>query len=251
MDYQNLYYPESRFGGFTGVDGTVAFYTRAQALVDSSSVVLDVGCGRGAYADDPVPIRRERRIFKGRCQKVIGLDIDRQAAENPFIDEFRRIEDGRWPVDDDSVDLCIADCVLEHVENPELFFDECRRVVKVGGCLCLRTPNVRSYIGISSRLIPNRYHAAVIGRVQQGRPAEDVFPTFYRCNTRGKLRGMLERYGFDHCVYQYESEPYYLSFSRLSDYLGVLHQRFALSCFKAAIFAFARRQAGGGGRRFQ
>src|SRR5438093_943558 len=47
MDYKSLYYPESRFGGFTGVDGTLAFYIRVNSLIDSSSVVLDVGCGRG------------------------------------------------------------------------------------------------------------------------------------------------------------------------------------------------------------
>lgn len=46
-DYMGLYYPESRFGGFTDVDGTVAFYTRVQSLVEAGSVVLDVGCGRG------------------------------------------------------------------------------------------------------------------------------------------------------------------------------------------------------------
>jgi len=27
------FYPESRFGGFTQIDGTVAFYSRVQALV--------------------------------------------------------------------------------------------------------------------------------------------------------------------------------------------------------------------------
>ena len=243
MNYQTLYYPESRFGGFTDVDGTLAFYTRAQAMLTASSVVLDVGCGRGAYAEDPVPVRKERRIFKGRCQRVIGIDVDQEAGENPFIDEFRRIEGGRWPVADGSVDLCLSDCVLEHVENPELFFNECRRVLKVGGGLCLRTPNVRSYIGLSSLLIPSRYHAAVVSRVQSERKAEDVFPTFYRCNTRGKLREMLDRYGFDHCVYGHESEPYYLSFSRLCYYLGVLHQRFSLKYFKASIFAFALKRS--------
>jgi SAM-dependent methyltransferase len=242
MDYQGIYYPESRFGGFTDVDGTIAFYTRVEALLRPSSVVLDVGCGRGAYADDPVQVRRERRIFKGKCRKVIGIDVDRLAAGNPYIDEFRQIENGYWPLADDSIDLCVCDCVLEHVEDPVSFFGECRRILKSGGHLCIRTPNVRSYIGLFSMLIPNRYHASVVGRVQSEKRAEDVFPTFYRCNTSGKLREMLEDHGFDHCVYEYESEPYYLSFSRLFYYLGVLHQRFALRCFKAAIFAFANKR---------
>lgn len=54
---------------------------------------------------------------------------------------------------------------------------------------------------------------------------------------------MLDQHGFDHCVYEFESEPYYLAFSRPLYYLGVLHQRFALKPFRAAIFAFAQKSS--------
>ena len=47
MDYMSIYYPESKFGGFTDIDGTMGSYTRTSSLIRSSSVVLDVGCGRG------------------------------------------------------------------------------------------------------------------------------------------------------------------------------------------------------------
>ncbi|MBE0698497.1 MAG: SAM-dependent methyltransferase, partial [Anaerolineaceae bacterium] len=68
------FYPESKFGGFTRIDGTIAFYTRVQALIDTDCVVIDFGCGRGAYADDPVSHRRSLRIFQGKARRVIGLD---------------------------------------------------------------------------------------------------------------------------------------------------------------------------------
>lgn len=56
------HYPEARFGGFSDVDGTVAFYSRVQALMTPENVVLDVGCGRGSgLQDDAVPWRRELR----------------------------------------------------------------------------------------------------------------------------------------------------------------------------------------------
>ncbi|HEX9617275.1 MAG TPA: hypothetical protein VGA03_07640, partial [Anaerolineales bacterium] len=99
MNFKSLYYPESRFGGFSNVDGTVAFYNRVNALVQPSSVVVDVGCGRGAYVEDPVPYRLQLRILKGKCQKVIGIDVDPKGKENPYIDEFRLIEGSRWPVE--------------------------------------------------------------------------------------------------------------------------------------------------------
>jgi len=243
MNYKNIYYPESKFGGFTDIDGTMAFYIRANSFISSSSVVLDVGCGIGDYAEDPISVRRELRIFKGKCKKVIGIDVDETAQENPFLDEFRLIENSHWGIEDQSVDVCLCDSVLEHVKDPELFFSECYRVIKQGGYLCIRTSNALSYIGLFSMLIPNRFHSAVVGKVQDRRKEENVFPTLYRCNTKRKINFMINRYGFDNvCVYGYEAEPSYLSFSRFFYFLGVIHQRFAPNVFKATIFAFARRK---------
>jgi SAM-dependent methyltransferase len=242
-DYRGLYYPESRFGGFTGVDSTIAFYTRVQSLVDPSSVVLDVGCGRGAYAQDPVRVRLDLRTFKGKCQRIIGIDVDRRARDNPFLDEFRLIEGDRWPVEEESIDVSLCDSVLEHVGQPERFFSECRRTIKPGGYLCLRTPNALHYVSLFARLVPNRFHARVLDKVLSVKKEhEDTFPTTHRCNTIRRMRRMLDRCGFEHCVYTYEAEPYHLGFSRLAYLCGVLHQRFAPRFLKGMIFAFARKK---------
>ena len=242
MDYKQVFYPESRFGGFTDLDATMTFYTRVRALVGPDSVLLDIGCGGGEYADEPVPARREIRIFRGRCRAVIGIDVDDAGRRNPFLDAFRLIEGTRWPVEDESVDLALCDYVLEHVADPDALFRECRRVVRPGGYLCIRTPNVLSYFGFFSALIPNRLHAAVVAKVQGGPRRQGVFPTLYRCNTRGKLRHMLRTHGFEGCVYGYEDSPSYLGFSKLFYWLGVLYQRLAPNAFKVNLFAFARRR---------
>lgn len=243
MSFKNIYYPESRFGGFTDIDGTIAFYIRVNSLINSSSTVLDIGCGRGAYAEDPILVRRELRLFKGRCGEIIGLDVDKAAESNPFLDRFCLIESNLWLLEDDSVDICICDCVVEHLEEPDLFFSECQRVIRPGGYLCIRTANVLSYFGLFSMLIPNKSHAAVLSKVQDERKEEDVFPTLYKCNTTRRIKYMLNKYGFDDCVYGYEAEPSYLSFSRFFYLLGVIHQRFIPNLFKVAIFAFGKKQA--------
>lgn len=242
VDYKTLYYPEARFGGFTDIDGTMAFYARVNALAGLDSVVLDVGCGRGAYAEDSVGIRRNLRILKGKCRKVIGIDIlAEHGVQNAFVDEFRQIEGNRWPAPDKSIDLVLCDNVLEHVEEPSEFFAELRRVTRSGGYVCIRTPNVLSYFGVLSSLVPRRFHGEVVRRLQKARGGEDVFPTRYRCNTRWKLRRMLSKYGFAHHVYGYEAEPSYLNFSRFAYLFGVLHQRFAPNAFKVALFAFGQK----------
>jgi SAM-dependent methyltransferase len=236
------WYPERRFGGFTHVDGTVAFYTRVNSLLDPDAVVLDLGCGRGAAAEDPVPLRRELQLLRGKCARVLGADVDAGAAENPNIDEFHLIADGRVPVPDATVDLCLADFVVEHVQDVDGFFSETSRMLKPGGYLCIRTPNTWSYMGVASRLVPTRLHARVLGRVQVDRKEEDIFPTVYRCNTAHKLGAALDRHGFEAVVQTQEPEPAYLSFSGILYALGVFHQRHAPRPFRRMLLAYAQKR---------
>jgi SAM-dependent methyltransferase len=236
------WYPETRVGGFTLVDGTVAFYDRINSVLERDFVVLDLGCGRGSATEDPIPWRRRLQVFKGRCARVIGADVDPVGESNPLLDEFRLIEAGKLPMEDESVDLCIADAVLEHVADVDSFFSECARVLKVGGYLFIRTPNAFNYATIITRLIPNDFHTRVLRRVQPARREEDVFPTLYRCNTVRALRATLERHGFDAVVKTFEAEPAYLSFAALPYLLGVLHQRYAPQAVRRTIYAFAVKE---------
>lgn len=240
MSLKERLYPESKFGGFTDIDGTVVFFNRVNALLASDDVVLDVGCGRGAVAEDTSPYRKRLRILRGRVRTVIGIDVDPAARENPTIDAFRPVTGAAWPVDPDSVDLIVCDNVMEHIEDPRKFFGECRRVLRKGGFLCVRTPNKWSYVAVAAMLIPDRYHSKVTGAVQTVRRAEDVFPTFYRCNTTRRMNMYMKDNGFDCVVYGYEPEPSYLSFSRAAYALGVFHQRFAPQIIKPVIFAFGQ-----------
>ena len=240
------WYPERRFGGFTHVDGTVAFYTRVVSLMDPRSVVLDLGCGRGLAIEDPVPWRRELQVLQGKCARVLGADVDPAASSNPIIDEFHLIEAGRVPLPDECIDVCVADFVVEHVQDVGQFFSESARVLRPGGYLCIRTPNVWSYMGVASRVVPSRLHARVLSKVQSDRKEEDIFPTVYRCNSVRRLRKALAQHGLEAVVQTQEPEPAYLSFSRFLYALGVFHQRHAPRPFRRMLLAYARKGRAGG-----
>lgn len=236
------FHPESEFGGFTDIDGTLIFWARVQELLPPGGVVLDIGCGRGQQAEDPVRVRRELQRLGGDGRHVIGIDLDPVGAENVSLDEFRLLEVGEpWPVEDESIDLAVADFVMEHVADPDAFLDEARRVLRPGGHLCLRTVNVSSYLGLVSRLVPSGRHVGVLSRAQPDRQARDVFPTVYRCNTPRKLRDALERHGFHAAVYGTEAEPAYLTFSTPTYALGLLHRRLAPRRMQVGLHAFAQR----------
>jgi SAM-dependent methyltransferase len=241
MSLKEPFYPESRFGGFSRLDGTLAFYLRVNALLDPAEAAVDFGCGRGAYAEDTVPLRRALRRLQGKAARVIGLDVDPAAAANPYIDEFHYLEGPRWPLPDGSAGLIVSDHVLEHLADPAAFFAEAWRVLRPGGCLCLRTSNAWSYVGLASRLVPNRLHGGVLDKVKGGQNQADVFPTLYRCNSVPRLRASLHRQGFQAAVYGFGPEPSYLSFSRAAYALGVLYARIAPGVLQPVIFAFARK----------
>lgn len=240
LDLVRRHYPELDFGGYTAVSGTAIFYLRVNALLRPDSVVLDVGCGRGSWLESSSPIDK-MRSYKGRCAEVIGIDVDKAAASNTSLDRFALIEGARWPIEDASVDLLVADYVVEHIADVDGFFSEANRVLKPGGHLCIRTPNKYFYVSLFSRFIPNSLHAKLLGRLQDGRQAEDVFPTLYKCNTRGSLRRAMGRHGLSCVVMLHEAEPLYLTFNSFAFWLGVLHQRFAPRFLRANLFAFAKK----------
>ena len=244
MNCQEKFFPETMFGGFSNLDGTIAFYLRVNALIKMSDIVLDVGCGRGAYQDDPIKLRRDLRILRSKVKKVIGLDMDVNAADNPFIDEFHVLEESssRWPLADHSIDLIVTDWTLEHVPSPDHFFLEAQRVLKPSGYFCARTTNAWGYVALVARIIPEKYHTRIIQKAQKIRQEEDIFPIRYACNSVPLLRKKLRQYGFMGIVSGYAGEPGYLNFSCWVYYLGYLYERFAPHFLRHTLMIFALKE---------
>lgn len=242
MNYLNKFYPESRFGDFSDIDGTIAFYNRVNALLKNNFTVLNIGCGRGSFLEDKIKFRQNLQRIKGKAKKIIGIDIDSNAESNPDLDDFKLIIDGHFPIKNNSIDLCISDFVLEHVENPTLFFSECQRVLKKGGYLCIRTTNRWGYIGFAAKFFSQKKHAVLLKRLQEHRLEKDVFPKFYRVNSLYRIKKMLKSNGFDYYVYGISAEPSYFAFSKqLYKAVTILH-RLTPNFFKVAIFAFAKKK---------
>jgi SAM-dependent methyltransferase len=241
--YDVSFYPEIAFGGIPRYDGVIEFYSRLNSIVTSKSVVVDFGCGRGSHTEDPVEYRRNLRNLRGKAAKVIGLDVDPAGQSNPSIDEFRKMNPSqRWPVEDATIDVVLADCVLEHLPDPGYLFREAARVLVSRGFLCIVTTNLLSYVGVAAKLTPNSLHSRVLSKTQLSREEKDVFPTLYRCNTVFALRREMERHGFDAAVFGHDGGPGYLRFSKIAYALGFLHQSFTPSFIKPTLMAFGKKQ---------
>lgn len=201
-------------GGYHEFDGTIEFYGRISSILRPSDTVLDLGAGRGAwYFEERCETRRRLRDLKPQVARLIGCDVDPVVLGNPTTSENLLISDGNLPVADASIDVIVADFVLEHIPDPVRFAREIDRVLKPGGYLCARTPHKYHYIAFAARLVSNRKHAGVLGHAQPERKAEDVFPTAYRLNTLGDIGTTFE--GYRSYSYLYAGEPTYFFGSKL------------------------------------
>lgn len=241
-----MLYPEILAGGFSRVDGTMAFYVRVAALLSEATpdpVVVDFGAGRGAFLGHGAPAHRDARLLRGRAGRVIGIDVDEAVLNNPAVDEAYVVRIGEpLPVGDSTVDLVVSDYVFEHIADPAWAAGEIDRILRPGGWLCARTPNRRGYIGLGARAVPNSLHVSTLRRLQPQKPAEDTFPTTYLLNTPAALRRWFPPSGYDHVVWTMDNEPAYVGRSALA--ARVTKAVFALTPppLRSILFVFLRKR---------
>lgn len=236
-------YPEQRAGGFTRRDGTIAFYSRVNALLAPGHVLLDYGAGRGRGGEDKCEYRRNLLRLRDKVGKVIGVDVDEAVLTNPNLDEAKVISPvGPIDLPSGSFDIIIADWVLEHIDRPEQFCEEVDRLLRPGGWFCARTPNKWGITGLGARLTPNRMHTKMLKVLTDGRQALDVFPTRYRLNTLSALRGYFPPEGWYDASYVENAEPPYVVRSRTAARLIQLYWRLTPGLLHTNLHIFMQKR---------
>jgi ubiquinone/menaquinone biosynthesis C-methylase UbiE len=231
---------DSMLGQYHPLDGTIEFYGRINSILKPTDVVLDLGAGRGAwFFEDKCDARRQAHDIKPRVLKFIGADVDPVVLTNPTTTENYVISDGKIPLPDLSVDVIIADHVLEHILNVKDVYQEVNRVLKSGGIFCARTPHKFKYVSLIASIIKNTNHAKILRFVQPNRKAADVFPTAYRLNTMSSIRKAFSTY--QNYSYLYSAEPaYYFGNKIIYCFFSWLH-RVLPKVIVSEIFVFLRK----------
>jgi SAM-dependent methyltransferase len=235
--------PESEAGGFSRDDGTVQFYLRINALLFRDATLLDFGAGRGRQFDIPDPgFPEELQKFQGKVAKVIGTDVYDGVRQHPYLDERYVTHSGEaLPLQSSSVDIVVSDWVFEHIENPTQLVHEMQRIVKVGGWVCARTVNKWGCVGIGARVVPNRLHTSIVGKLIPVGRSEDVFSTFYRLNSLKDIRRWFPSKDWEHCSFLVNPTPRYFGSSKLLFRLFELYQKLVPYRFSTDLFVFLKR----------
>jgi SAM-dependent methyltransferase len=199
--------PEAVAGGLLRDDVEVHFYTRLNALLLPEMTVLDYGAGRGvAFLDGGSSFLQRLIKLQGKVRRVIGVDIDDSIFEHPFLDERYIVEENAGlPLGDETVDLITAHWVFEHIRDPARLADEFYRILRPGGWICALTPHRWGYVGLAACIVPNKAHKAAL-RINNGK---DRFDTFYRMNSRSKLKKYFCKTKWLNYSYTRNSTPRY------------------------------------------
>jgi SAM-dependent methyltransferase len=153
-------------------------------LVRPGTRWLDLGCGHQVL---PSWRERQERVLVARCRTVVGLDYDLPSlARHRSIDRKVRGDMSRLPFADESFDLVTANMVVEHLDDPRAQFAEISRVLRPGGSFLFHTPNALGYFAVLARLVPRAIKLKLV-YLLDGRTPDDVFPAFYRANSRRRI----------------------------------------------------------------
>jgi SAM-dependent methyltransferase len=180
-----------------------------------TDAVLDLGAGRGI-----VP----QMNFLGAVRFVAGVDTDDCVLSNPYLHEPKVAGGDSIPYADSTFDVVVSNNVLEHLRQPEKVFAEVRRVLKPEGVFLAKTPNRLHYVPLVSALTPHWFHQWFIRK--HGGQAEDVYPTYYRANSRRQVERLARVAGLKvRKITTFEGRPEYLRSTALTYAAGIIYER--------------------------
>lgn len=163
-DYASLegYVADADFGLGCGLPTEHAGIERGDTVVDLGS-----GAGNDAFI---------ARTLTGPEGRVIGVDFTEEmvtkARENaeklqaPNV-EFRLGDIEDLPIDDETVDVVVSNCVLNLVPDKPRAFAEMRRVLRPGGRFCISDIVTRGALPQEVRHVAALYAGCVSGAVEE------------------------------------------------------------------------------------
>jgi SAM-dependent methyltransferase len=110
----------------------------ARPFMNEGMHILDFGCGEGAFSQrlidagmivDGCDINTDQ--IKAKVNRKITLDLNKPYILDSVTDKY---------------DMVLAIEIIEHIENPWKYLNDCLSVLKPGGIIVLSTPNISNFI---------------------------------------------------------------------------------------------------------
>jgi SAM-dependent methyltransferase len=165
-------------------------------LANGHASWLDAGCGHQILE---LRSSAEEREMVGAARFAAGCDLELSALRTHRTLANRVCCDlAALPFRDRSFQLVSLNNVAEHFADPGPVFREFARVLDLEGRLVIHTPNAAGYFiriaRLARRILPRRLVFSLISYMED-RGDDDVFPTYYRANTRAALERLADEAG--------------------------------------------------------
>ena len=152
-----------------------------------ASVILEVGCGSGAFSAG----LKKMRAASGRPVEIWGVEMDEAAAIRASENLDRVLHGDVNAVMNDlpvgRFDCVVLNDVIEHVLEPGELVASLRPLLKPAGCLVASIPNVRYFFNVVNLAVHGRWDYTDEGILDR---------THVRFFTRSSMVRLLEESGF-------------------------------------------------------
>lgn len=162
------------------------------ARIRGGLTFLDIGCGKGFDGDKDI-----QREVASRSGRYIGIEPDRNIPVGSYVHEIHHCTLEQAPIQRGTIDVAFAIMVLEHLGNPQPFWDKLWEVLAPGGVFWGLTVDGRHPFSHTSlwmqRLhVKEVYLNTLLGR--RGNDRYENYPVFYRCNTPRQIGEFTRRF---------------------------------------------------------
>jgi len=156
-------------------------------IPDTAAVLLEVGCGSGAFAAG----LKDRRAAAGSPVEIWGVEMDEQAA-GQAAGRLDKVLQGDVAgvlglLPRGHFDCVVLNDVIEHVQDPGGLIRSLKPLLKTGGYLVASIPNVRYFFNVVDLAVHGRWDYTDEGILDR---------THLRFFTRSSMIGLLSDCGF-------------------------------------------------------
>lgn len=169
---------------------------------------LDLGAGRQFHGGWLGPSCAD---LADRAAVVVGADlVAGHLRRNSHIDQAVVARGEGLPFKSGAFEVVSANMVVEHLPEPWSVFREVSRVLVDGGHFVLSTPNrYHPLVLVASTLMSRPLRRRLATRIEE-RGVEDIFPTYYRCNSVRRIRQLGNTSGLNLVsVVLFNSKPFF------------------------------------------
>lgn len=197
-----------------------------------TGIVLDGGCGRRTIV----------RRWWHPMASVIGIDISVESVK-ANSDVNHKMAGGleHIPLRSESVDVVRLNGVPEHLRNPRIVYLECYRILKKGGYLLLKTQSIYNPFYFPNAILPISTRSFIVHNML--RCPGQIYPAYYRSNSKRCLKKMLSTIGFQkEFIFYYPAAEWprsllmyalFCAYEKMTDILGLEFLKSGLiACFR-------------------